>query len=64
MPIAMGIVMFALGIAIPLLVREPAKGRYTPANKVAAPAHLHSPMWHSHLSKRGRRGIICMYLGD
>ncbi len=32
-PIVMGLVMFALGIAIPLLVREPAKGRYTPANK-------------------------------
>ena len=31
---SMGIVMFILGLAVPLLIREPAKGRYTPANKV------------------------------
>lgn len=35
-PVSMGIVMFVLGVAIPLLIREPAKGRYTPANKVRA----------------------------
>lgn len=32
-PVCMGIAMFVLGVAIPLLVREPAKGRYTPLNK-------------------------------
>ena len=34
MPVSMGVVMFVLGLAVPLLIREPAKGRYTPANKV------------------------------
>ena len=33
---SMGVVMFVLGLAIPLLIREPAKGRYTPAHKVRA----------------------------
>lgn len=33
MPIAMGVAMFALGVGIPLLIREPAKGRYTPVSK-------------------------------
>ena len=33
-PVSMGIVMFVLGLAVPLLIREPAKGRYTPGNKV------------------------------
>lgn len=32
-PIAMGVAMFALGVGIPLLIREPAKGRYTPVSK-------------------------------
>ncbi|KAK9833442.1 hypothetical protein WJX81_005683 [Elliptochloris bilobata] len=34
-PISMGIVMFSLGLVIPLLIREPPKGRYTPASKAA-----------------------------
>ncbi len=32
-PLSMGIAMFVLGVAIPVLIREPAKGRYTPLTK-------------------------------
>jgi hypothetical protein len=37
----MGIAMFVLGVAIPALIREPAKGRYTPLTK----ARSHWSLW-------------------
>ena len=70
---AMGIVMFVLGLAVPLLIREPAKGRYTPANKVRAERSwtfatltetcqsLHTPLQLAevHVYERTRGLLLC-----
>ena len=53
---SMGIVMFVLGLAVPVLIREPATGRYTPANKVRPGSHAAQP----HL--RGK--CMCQYSYD
>lgn len=53
-PVSMGIVMFVLGLAVPLLIREPGKGRYTPANKARTYTHF--------LRNDGLGALLCIPL--